>query len=61
MNLLPMFLAEAGEVREPWLAGVRVSTIGGHPWEALELLMIFTVFIGVLAAVYFIQKWIGDY
>lgn len=46
-------LGSAPAVPSPWYHGVRVS-------EAAELLLALTLFIGVLAAVYFIQRWIGD-
>lgn len=47
-------LAEGLEGHMPWYHGIHVS-------EAMELLLIFTLFVGVLATVYFIQRWIGDY
>jgi hypothetical protein len=55
MNLLAQ-LAEGGaiEISTPWYFGIHVS-------ESMELLLIFTLFMGVLATVYFIQRWIGDY
>lgn len=34
---------------------------GIHVIEAVELLVVFVLFISTLAAVYFIQRWIGDY
>jgi hypothetical protein len=56
MNLLTQLASEGGaiEVHMPWYHGIHVS-------EAMELLLIFTLFIGVLVTVYFIQRWIGDY
>lgn len=57
MNSMLAQLAETAgaiEVHMPWYYGIHVS-------EAMELLLIFTLFIGVLVTVYFIQRWIGDY
>lgn len=34
---------------------------GIHVLESVELLIVFLLFIGTLAAVYFIQRYIGDY
>jgi hypothetical protein len=34
---------------------------GIHVSEAMELLLIFVLFVGTLITVYFIQRWIGDY
>lgn len=53
------FLAQLAEgegpvAHLPWYHGIHVS-------EAMELLLIFTLFLSVLATVYFIQRWIGDY
>jgi hypothetical protein len=47
-------LAEASSVHFPWYHGIHVS-------EATELLIVLTLFIGVLVTVYYIQRWIGDY
>lgn len=57
MSLLTQLAAETGEaiiVHGPWYHGIHVS-------EAMELLLIFLLFMGVLVTVYFIQRWIGDY
>lgn len=56
MNPL-MALAETAtaiQVHMPWYHGIHVS-------EAMELLLIFTLFMSVLVTVYYIQRWIGDY
>lgn len=37
-----------------WIHGIFVS-------EAVELALVFLLFIGSLAAVYFIQRFIGDF
>lgn len=37
-----------------WYHGIYVS-------EAIELALVFLLFIGSLAAIYFIQRFIGDY
>jgi hypothetical protein len=37
-----------------WIYGLHVS-------EAVELALVFLLFIGSLVAVYFIQRFIGDY
>lgn len=34
---------------------------GIHVSESVELLFVFLLFMGTLAAVYFLQRWIGDY
>lgn len=34
---------------------------GIHVSEAMELLIVFLLFIGTLAGVYYVQRWIGDY
>ncbi|MBP2018356.1 hypothetical protein J2Z79_001764 [Symbiobacterium terraclitae] len=47
-------LGYASPIPTPWYHGVRVS-------EATELLIVLTLFLGVLVTVYFIQRWIGDY
>lgn len=47
-------LAYASPIKTPWYHGIMVS-------EALELLIVLTLFIGVLVTVYYIQRWIGDY
>lgn len=47
-------LAYASPIKTPWIHGIMVS-------EAVELLIVLTLFIGVLATVYYIQRWIGDY
>lgn len=52
MTTLDMTLASA--VDSPWYYGLRVS-------ERMELAIIFLLFIGTLAVVYYIQRWIGDY
>lgn len=31
------------------------------PLESIELAMVFFVYVAVLAAVYYLQRWIGDY
>lgn len=54
MNDLTSLLGFASPIPTPWYHGVRVS-------EATELLIVLTLFIGVLLTVYFIQRWIGDY
>lgn len=57
MPLLAQLAAEGGQaiiVHGPWYHGIHVS-------EAMELLLIFTLFMSVLVSVYFIQRWIGDY
>lgn len=47
-------LGYASPIHTPWYHGIMVS-------EAVELLIVLTLFIGVLVTVYFIQRWIGDY
>ena len=47
-------LLEGGSSVYPWYHGIHVS-------EAMELLLVFVLFIGTLVTVYFIQRWIGDY
>lgn len=47
-------LASEGGVSMPWYHGIHVS-------EAMELLLVFVLFMGTLVTVYFIQRWIGDY
>ncbi|HEY8347996.1 MAG TPA: hypothetical protein VIL07_12140 [Symbiobacteriaceae bacterium] len=54
MSTVDLVLAYASPVETPWYYGVRVS-------EAMELLLVFVLFIGTLITVYFIQRWIGDY
>lgn len=54
MHDLTSLLGFASPIPTPWYHGVRVS-------EATELLIVLTLFIGVLLTVYFIQRWIGDY
>ena len=54
MNDPISLLGSAGTVPTPWYHGVRVS-------EAAELLLVLGLVVSVLAAVYFIQRWIGDY
>lgn len=49
-----ILLGSAGRVPTPWYHGVRVS-------EAAELLLVLGLVVGVVAAVYCIQRWIGDY
>ena len=51
---LAYLLGYASPIPTPWYHGVRVS-------EATELLIVLTLFLGVLAAVYFIQRWIDYY
>lgn len=50
---LDLILASTGAAT-PWYHGIHVS-------EAMELLLVFVLFIGTLVTVYFIQRWIGDY
>jgi hypothetical protein len=52
--LLTNILASEGAVEFPWYHGIHVS-------EAMELLLVFVLYIGVLVTVYYIQRWIGDY
>lgn len=47
-------LGYASPIHTPWYHGIMVS-------EATELLIVLTLFIGVLVTVYYIQRWIGDY
>jgi hypothetical protein len=54
MSMFDLTLANESLVHQPWYHGIYVS-------EAMELLLVFVLFIGVLATVYFIQRWIGDY
>jgi hypothetical protein len=51
---LSTVLGYASPVHTPWYHGIHVS-------EATELLIVLTLFIGVLITVYYIQRWIGDY
>lgn len=41
-------------VPQNWIFGMAHS-------EAMELLLVFALFISVLATVYFLQRYIGDY
>lgn len=34
---------------------------GIHVSEAVELLIVVLLFVGCLAGVYYLQRWIGDY
>ncbi len=34
---------------------------GIHVSEAAELLIVFLMYVAVLAGVYYLQRWIGDY
>lgn len=52
MSLFDLILAEGSAM--PWYHGMHVS-------EAMELLLVFVLFMGTLATVYFIQRYIGDY
>lgn len=54
MSIFDLVLASESPVHMPWYHGIQVS-------EAMELLLVFVLFIGVLVTVYFIQRWIGDY
>lgn len=54
MSIADMALAFASPIKTPWYHGINVS-------EATELLLMLVLFFGVLATVYFIQRWIGDY
>jgi|GEM_PF-1430579 len=54
MSAFDLLLASEGGASLPWWAGVHVS-------EAMELLLVFVLFVGTLVTVYFIQRWIGDY
>jgi hypothetical protein len=54
MSFPKLMLASESLVQMPWYHGIYVS-------EAMELLLVFVLFVGVLAVVYFIQRWIGDY
>ncbi|MDF2627994.1 MAG: hypothetical protein K0R39_1825 [Symbiobacteriaceae bacterium] len=47
-------LAIEGAPHLPWYHGIHVT-------EAMELLLVFVLFVGVLVTVYYIQRWIGDY
>lgn len=47
-------LGYASPIETPWYHGILVS-------EGTELLIVLTLFIGVLVTVYYIQRWIGDY
>lgn len=54
MSIFDLTLANESVVKMPWYQGIYVS-------EAMELLLVFVLFIGVLVTVYFVQRWIGDY
>ncbi len=54
MSVFDLMLASEGGPALPWYHGIHVS-------EAMELLLVFVLFIGTLITVYFIQRWIGDY
>lgn len=54
MSALNLVLGYASPIHTPWYHGINVS-------EAMELLIIFALFVGTLATVYFVQRWIGDY
>jgi len=54
MALWNAVLAYPSPVETPWYFGIRVS-------EAMELLLVFVLFISTLLTVYFVQRWIGDY
>jgi hypothetical protein len=54
-SLLSMLAEESGSgFHIPWYHGIQVS-------EAMELLLVFVLFMGTLITVYYIQRWIGDY
>lgn len=53
MSMFDLALAAEGPAL-PWYHGVHVT-------EAMELLLVFVLFVGVLITVYYIQRWIGDY
>jgi len=52
VDFLQLLAAEGATL--PWYHGIHVT-------EAMELLLVFVLFVGVLITVYYIQRWIGDY
>ncbi|HEY3363783.1 MAG TPA: hypothetical protein VGK74_01850 [Symbiobacteriaceae bacterium] len=54
MTFLNLLLEGESSIHSPWYHGIHVS-------EAMELLLVFVLFVGTLITVYFIQRWIGDY
>lgn len=54
MSTFDLMLAAEGAPKLPWYHGIHVT-------EAMELLLVFVLFVGVLITVYYIQRWIGDY
>ncbi|HWI53795.1 MAG TPA: hypothetical protein VNT01_16780 [Symbiobacteriaceae bacterium] len=54
MSVFDLVLASEGGPSMAWYHGIHVS-------EAMELLLVFVLFVGTLITVYYIQRWIGDY